>query len=270
MNSTLNYDSVNRAFTKQAEHYDTDDLSNPILTAWRKQVYAHVNKFLKPNSRILEINAGTGIDALYFVKQGHRVHATDISDGMIKKIKSKIADHSISEKLTCQQCSYEDLDQIKARDFDYIFSNFGGLNCVDDLSKVTKHFSSLLRPGGMATLVIMPPVSLWEWLWVFKGNWKSAFRRLRKGGTIARVEGEHFQTYYHSASEVAKADGKSFEIVSTEGIGSLSPPPSSIEFVLKFPRLYWLLQTLDSKLRYVFPFNRWADHVIVTLQRSTK
>src|SRR3954463_5975746 len=59
--------SVQKAFSKQASHYDEDDFSNRILLDWRDKVYAHVNPFLKPCSSILELNAGTGIDALHFV-----------------------------------------------------------------------------------------------------------------------------------------------------------------------------------------------------------
>ena len=73
---------VNRAFSKQAVHYDQDDAINPILLAWRRQVYDHVEQFLRPHSHLLELNAGTGIDALHFLGQGHRVHCTDLSDGM--------------------------------------------------------------------------------------------------------------------------------------------------------------------------------------------
>src|SRR4051794_16595615 len=62
---------VQKAFSKQATHYDQDDSSNPILLDWRKKVYTHVNQFLKPGNRILELNAGTGIDALHFVNAGH-------------------------------------------------------------------------------------------------------------------------------------------------------------------------------------------------------
>jgi ubiquinone/menaquinone biosynthesis C-methylase UbiE len=265
---TLDYEAINRAFTKQAAHYDADDFANPILTEWRQQVYKHVNRFLKPGSRILELNAGTGIDALHFVKQGHTVHATDLSDGMIEKIKQKIADHSLPEKLTCQPCSFEQLDCIQKKDFDFIFSNFGGLNCVDDLSKVTQHFPSLLKPGGYVTLVIMPRVCLWEWFWIFKGHGRKAFRRLNSRGTIAHVEGEYFKTWYHSVSSIKKAMGKNFSLVSSEGLGIFSPPPSKGEFVKRFPGFYKMLSGTDKRLKNVFPFNRWGDHVMVTFKNS--
>src|SRR5688572_27698936 len=126
----LSFEAVDRAFSKQAEHYDDDDIANPILIAWRQQVYAHADRFLKPNSFILELNAGTGIDAVRFVEHGHRVHATDLSDGMIKKINQKIRVNNLLGNLSCQQCSFESLEQVQEKKFDYIFSNFGGLNCA--------------------------------------------------------------------------------------------------------------------------------------------
>src|SRR5438045_6266072 len=81
--------SVSRAFSKQSLHYDEHDSNNPILLSWREQVYAHVRRFLKPGSRILELNAGTGTDAVHFVSLGHAVHCIDIYEGMISQIEDK-------------------------------------------------------------------------------------------------------------------------------------------------------------------------------------
>jgi ubiquinone/menaquinone biosynthesis C-methylase UbiE len=264
--SVSHHTAINRAFTKQAAHYDADDFANTILTEWRHQVYEHVNRFIKPSSSILELNAGTGIDAVHFVKQGHTVHATDLSDGMIEKIKQKIEDNTLHGKLTCQQCSFDQLNQVKEKEFDYIFSNFGGLNCADDLPKVTRHFSSLLKPGGYTTLVIMPPVCLWEWLWIFKGHGRKAFRRLNRNGMIAHVEGEYFKTWYHSIDTIKKAMGKNFTLVASEGLGVFSPPPSKAGFAEGNPGLYKLLRKVDKGVKTFFPFNRWGDHVVVTFK----
>jgi ubiquinone/menaquinone biosynthesis C-methylase UbiE len=258
------YEAVNRAFTKQAPHFDADDFENPILQKWRKQIYEHVERFLKPNSNILELNAGTAIDAVYFAQQGHRVHATDLSDGMIEQIKIKASDPALLGRLTYQQLSFEDLDQVEEKNFDYIFSNFGGLNCSDDLKKVTTHFPSLLKPGGYITWVIMPPVCPWELLSILKGN-KKAFRRL-KGDTQSRLGGEYFQMYYYSLSKIRTAMGPRFKLIKTEGLGALSPPPSRGDFPVRHPLLYNLLNIFDAGLRKIFPFNRWADHLIITFE----
>ncbi len=267
-NSEIEYKSVNKGFSKQSANYDSDDQQNIVLQDMRKQVYAHVSKYIKPQSHLLELNAGTGIDALHFAKQGHVVHATDLSDGMIAEIEKKIKNYPLNNRLSCQQLSYEKLDQLSGKKFDYVFSNFGGLNCVDDLSKVTRHLAPLLNPGARITWVIMPPVYVWEILSVFKGHFKQSIRRFSKNGVMAHLEGEYFKTYYFSLSQIKNAFGKDFKLVESEGLCALSPPPSKGNFPTDHPELYKLLQRIDNTARFHFPFNRWADHIIVTFKKN--
>jgi ubiquinone/menaquinone biosynthesis C-methylase UbiE len=256
--------AVDRAFSKQSHHYDEDDRANPILKDMREQVYSHVNRYLKPGCSILELNAGTGIDAIHFASLGHRVHATDLSSGMIKQIRDKMQYSIPIGRLTCQQLSYDQLQEVSGEKFDYVFSNFGGLNCIQDLSTVTRNLTKLLHPGAFVTFVIMPPISLWELAWILKGNPGQAFRRLHRNGVKAHLEGEFFETYYHSVRKIKSAFGPHFRLVRSEGLCSLSPPPSPKEFALRNPRLYKMLRRMDSLVRSVPPFNRWADHIIVT------
>jgi ubiquinone/menaquinone biosynthesis C-methylase UbiE len=258
--------SVNLAFSKQSLEYDQFDKENIVLQDLRAQVYENVQRFLKPNSKILELNAGTGIDALHFASTGHVVHATDLSDGMIEQIEKKIATHNLQGRFTCQQLSYENLDLITERNFDFVFSNFGGLNCIDDLSVVTKELSHLLKKGAVVTWVIMPRVCPSEWFNVLKGNFKFAFRRLNKGGVMAHLEGQYFKTYYHSLTKIKKAFGPSFELLRTESLALLSPQPHSGQLAKKFRGLYKGSRAIDKVFRNLFPFNRWGDHIIVTFR----
>jgi hypothetical protein len=265
--ATEKFSSVQLAFSRQADHYDADDSTNPILVEWRQQVYRHANQFLKPKSSILELNAGTGIDALYFVTAGHHVHATDIAPGMIKKILEKIERDRLDDSLKATQISFEALNSIQDEKFDYIFSNFGGLNCSSDLSLVTKHLPQLLKNKAYITLVIMPPICPWELGWALRGK-KAAFRRLKKNGALAQLEGESFQTFYYSLADLQKILGNQFSLLRSEGLGALCPPPSSTQFAASHPIIYSFLKNLDRAVRNHFPFNRWADHIIVTFQYS--
>jgi SAM-dependent methyltransferase len=257
--------SVQKAFSKQASHYDHDDSSNCILLEWRKKVYSHVNHFLRPGSSILELNAGTGIDALHFVNAGHAVLATDFSPGMVAEIKKKIPRAVSPQKFRVRQSSFEALKDFTNEKFDYVFSNFGGLNCSADLKTVTSGLPDLLRDGGFVTWVIMPPICPWEIGGLFLGR-KDPLRRLKHKGTIARLEGEEFQTYYYSLADISKAFGSNFRLVKTEGLGAVSPPPSSLTFVQNHSRAYAVLRKIDGALTKLFPFNRCADHIIVTFQ----
>lgn len=231
----------------------------------RRQVYAHTKKYLKPKSRILELNAGTGIDAVNFVRDGHTVHATDLASGMVEQINRKIVSLSLSPFLSCQQLSYVDLDQIRERGFDFIFSNFGGLNCINDLRQVTRHFPNLLRDGGFITLVIMPVACPWEIAGLVRHG-KKALRRFRAQGVLAHLEGNYFQTYYHSLSAIKAAFDARFTFISSEGLASVSAQPHNFDFASKHPLIDKVLTSLDARVRNHFPFNRWADHLIVTFQ----
>ena len=86
--------------------------------------------------------------AVFFAHKGIHVHATDLSDGMIKQLQKKVLQNHLKEFLSVQQCSFTQLDEVKQLKFDHIFSNFGGLNCVEDLRSVTKYFDSLLKKNG--------------------------------------------------------------------------------------------------------------------------
>jgi ubiquinone/menaquinone biosynthesis C-methylase UbiE len=253
------------AFSTQSVHYDADDKTNPVIADLRQQVYNHIKKHLSPQSNVLELNAGTGIDATWFVGEGHRILATDISDGMISAINSKIAMGNYAGRLRALQLSYDQIDQLRSEKFDFIFSNFGGLNCISDLSLVTKHLHHILNPGGHVCFVIMPPICPWELLSALKGN-RSAFRRLAKNGVMAHIEGQYFPTYYHSISAIKESFGSKFKLIASEGLAAISPPPHRRDFPTRHPGIYSLLRKSDAAVNTYFPFNRWADHVIMTFR----
>ena len=140
------------------------------------------------------------------------------------------------------------------------------MNCTRDLKKVATHLPAVLNRGGFVTWVVMPPVCLWEVASLLKGNFRVGLRRFRRSGTIATVEGSLFPTYYHSLSSIRTALGRDFELVAAEGLGALTPQPHHAGFPAQFPRLYALLLKADSAVRNSFPFNRWADHIIVTFR----
>lgn len=243
--------AVNRAFSAQSVHYDSDDQANHVIQDLRKQVYAHVERHIEPGSHILELNAGTGIDAQYFASRGHSVLATDLSDGMVSMMRQK--------GISARQLSYENIGQVEEK-FNYVFSNFGGLNCIDDLGKITRHLPKLLHRNAYVTFVVMPKVCPWEILSVFKFN-KRAFRRLNKHGVMAHIDGEYFRTWYFSLGDIKKAFEDKFEFICSEGLAALSPPPHRANFPM-----YKILRRVDRIFNKTFPFNRWADHIIVTFR----
>src|SRR5690606_38309793 len=106
-----------------------------------------------PQSIILELNCGTGLDAIYFAEHGHFVLATDISQGMLQQLDKKISEQNLHGKIITQHSSFHDIDKIQNKKFDHIISNFGGLNCTDNLQDVLLKLSPLLNDNGKITLM---------------------------------------------------------------------------------------------------------------------
>lgn len=258
--------NVNAAFSKQSAGYDAYEENHAILQWMRKQVRTHVLSFLQPNNKILELNAGTGLDAVFFAKRGFKVHAIDLSDGMVFQLRSKVEALQLQDKITIQKCSFTELERIAAGPFDYIFSNFGGLNCLADLTPVMRKMPRLLKPGGLVTAVMMPPICPWELALIFRGHYKTAVRRLYRRGVLVHIAGVHFMSYYFTASQVLKALGKNFKKVALQGLASISPPPYMENFPKRHPQLYNFLAWADMRVSHLPPFNSWADHFILTVQ----
>ncbi len=194
---------VAAAFSRKAGVYDAFGQDHANLTRMRAMVYAQVVRWTPPGSHILELNAGTGLDAVALVERGYCVHATDIAPGMVAEMARKKEVLGLDGRFTSQHCSFTELDKVTGGPFDAVFSNFGGLNCVADLTAVTHHLPHLLKPGGVLTWVIMPPVCPWE-LALLPKDWRVATRRF--GGQRGRGVVPHLLFY---AGTGAKSVGTS-------------------------------------------------------------
>lgn len=267
---TTNEQAAAAAFSKQAPVFDDLYFSDTIIQYKRKRVRAHILQFLQPGSNILELNAGTGDDAVFFARHGHTVHATDISDAMQAKLKEKAKLSNLQISISDEVCSYTELENLSNRGpYDLIFSNFAGLNCTNELSKVLHSFESLLKPGGFATLVILPKFCLWEFLLLFRGKFKTAFRRFSGSkGTKAHIEGQYFRCWYYNPSYVRNSLRAGFDVVGLEGLCTLVPPSYIEKFAEKHPKTYMLLQTYEDRWKMKWPWRSIGDYYIITLQKK--
>jgi ubiquinone/menaquinone biosynthesis C-methylase UbiE len=269
-----------KAFSKQALIFDDYDARNKIIQYKRERVRAHVLRFLEagiaPAERgegrsILELNAGTGIDAAYFAGRGYRVHATDIADGMQEKLKEKMRLQGLEDKVTTELVSFNALDTLRQKGpYDLVFSNFAGLNCTGELDKVLHSLKPLVKPGGQVTLVILPRFCLLETLLVFRGRFRTAFRRLFSGaaGTTSHVEGHYFRCWYYSPSYVIRNLADSFELLSLEGLCTIVPPSYIEHFAENHPRAYGLLRAREDKWKERWPWKSIGDYYIISFRKQ--
>ena len=267
---TMNEQAAATAFGKQAPLFDELYAGDIIVQYKRKRVRDHVRGYLKPGSHILELNAGTGDDAIFFAKEGHIVHATDISVMMQNMLKEKVKLNDLKGNITHELRSFTDLKNLYNRGpYDVIFSNFAGLNCTHELPKVLQSFDNLLKPGGFVTLVILPKFCLWEFLLFFKGKFRTAFRRFSGNkGSKAHIEGEFFRCWYYNPSFIKRNLKNSFTLSGIEGLCTLVPPSYVEKFAEKHPGTFRFLQQREDKWKNKWPWKNIGDYYIITLQKK--
>jgi ubiquinone/menaquinone biosynthesis C-methylase UbiE len=268
--TNVNEQLVATAFTSQSAIFDQLYSANEIVQYKRQRVQSHLQRFISAGNFILELNSGTGQDALWLAQQGCKVHATDISAGMQEVIQQKIKAEALNEFISYELCSFTQLDALQQKGpYDIIFSNFAGLNCTGDLDKVLKSFSSLLKPRGIITLVLMPRFCLWEFLLVFKGKFKTATRRLfsRKGRT-AHLEKTYFKCWYYNPSYLGKILKDEFDLLDIEGLCTMVPPSYIENFGVKYPELFKKLQATEEVYKRRWPWKYIGDYYIISFQKK--
>ena len=266
MSNSVQEKAVASGFSKIYSHYEELSRSNIIDRTMRNQLYSHIDRFLKPEQRILELNSGSGIDALYFAKQGYTVLATDIAYGAKTHVEAKAKEEGISN-LNFKKCSFLNLDTLEGS-FDYVFSNFGGLNCTNELSKVAEGLKNVLSDQAFVTFVIMGKYYPWDWVYLLTGKFRRALIRFKKDGTLANVEGEKVQTHYHTPKKVKEVMMENFDYVSSENLGLFFPSVNHTA-ITKYSKLIRLLIRIDSfmlKMK-VFPIGI-GDYYIITFKKK--
>jgi len=264
--SQLPLDTVAEAFSRTAEKYDSFAEDHPHLTWMREKVYAHVMRHIPQGAHILELNAGTGTDAVQLAQRGYSIHATDIAAGMLNRLPEKIEKLGLQNRVTMEKQSFLSIEDVQGAPFDAIFSNLGGLNCVPDLTPVIRQLPKILSVGGTVCWVLMPHVCLWEMAEVFRGNFSLAFRRFSGGRVQANLEGLTFGVYYFSPGQVVQWFGDDFELLALEGLSVITPTAESKNFAKLHPGLYRILRWLDDKLSPHWPWYGWGDFCILTMR----
>jgi cyclopropane fatty-acyl-phospholipid synthase-like methyltransferase len=254
------------SFDKAALNYDAAFTDSEIGKMQRGLVYKQLSKQLDGIQNILEINCGTGEDALWLAKQNIRITATDISRKMIAVAQSK----ANLDNLEFQTVDIKNIKSIfDNQQFDLVFSNFGGLNCLSkpELDNFFQDAKNLLATDGKLVLVIMPKNTLWEqFYFLAKTQFSSVFRR-KKEVVLADVDGEKVPTYYFNPKDIVNLAKHDFELVDQKPIGFFVPPSYLEPFFRNKKAALKFLGKLESGISGWSFLSKYADHYIITLQK---
>jgi SAM-dependent methyltransferase len=146
-------------FDAIAERYDETFTSSKIGQAQRASVWKELEKAFHAGDRILELGCGTGVDACFLAQRGTTVFACDSSPQMIAA-----AQRNARDLITSTGAGAVDLQLLRAEEilslrnrgpFDGAFSNFGALNCIENLRSLAVDLAALLKPGSSLLLCLM-------------------------------------------------------------------------------------------------------------------
>jgi ubiquinone/menaquinone biosynthesis C-methylase UbiE len=255
------------AFDGLAERYDSMFTFSVIGRSQREVVWKRAAATFRRGNHVLELNCGTGEDAIHLASLGIHVTACDASSRMIDQATKKTQEAS-GAQIEFINLSTEHLAELPEHlDFDGVFSNFSGLNCIEDLGAVATELAKRLRPGAPLLLCMSTRFCIWEILhYLGLGNLRKALRRCR-GSSYATVGQVTFPVYYPTLSSLRKSFGSGFVIRSVSGVGVIVPP-SYLEFwMARHPRLLRLLERGDEIVRN-WPLARiFGDHMLLHLEK---
>jgi SAM-dependent methyltransferase len=255
-------------FDAMAGDYDSAFTQSPVGQCLRAAVWRRIDAAFGPGDRVLELNCGTGEDALHLARRGVSVLATDSSQQMLAATRAKIDQAGLEHAVAVASLDIANLALGRARlpgRFDGVLSNFGGLNCVDELSGVAQALAAVVRPGGRALLCVMGPAVPWEWGWyLVHGQPAKAFRRLRAGG----AEWRGLRVLYPTPGKVRRAFAPHFEQRRLSALGALVPPTYAAGWTARHPRLLAALNRWERRLEAIPPLPWLAYHFLIEFERS--
>ena len=258
-------------FDAVADQYDELFTTSRIGQAQRASVSMELKKAFRSGDRVLEIGCGTGVDACFLGSCGVRVVACDSSPRMLAVATRRVRETRNSEFVQPRLLRAEEIGELREEGtFDGAFSNFGALNCINDLRRLASDLGHVVRPGASVLLCSMGPCCLWELIWYLAdASPRKAFRRFHREGVDAKLgDGPVVRVFYPSVRSLTRTFAPEFRLKAVRGIG-VSVPPSYLEpLAHRFPRTFALQRRIDPALGKCPGIRSLADHILLRFEHT--
>ena len=255
------------AFDRLAGSYDAVFTRSVIGRAQRGIVWNFLAETFRAGDRILELNCGTGEDALFLGRRGVAVEGCDASAEMIEVARGRQILEGPELPIQFRQLPTEQIGKLRGQSFDGALSNFSGLNCVGELDRVGSDLAALVRKGGDLVFCLSNRVCIWELVWFgVQGNFEKGRRRLR-GSTVAQLGERSVPVWYPTSKEIERAFAPWFQLRSARAVGLLVPP-SYLEFwASKHRRVISWLAGIDQAVGPLPILRGLGDHLLLRFER---
>jgi len=259
------------AFDQLAAEYDQNFTDSIVGRAQRDAVWKILTNTFKVNDNILELNCGTGADAIFLAGKGVSVFACDASQQMIARAEGRLCHESPTLSVVFCHLQTERIGELRpAVHFDGAFSNFSGLNCIEDLGGVASSLSDLVNDGSLLLLCFSTRFCLIEMLYyLIRGEWKKAFRRCT-GHTMAKVGNLQLPVHYPTLRQIRGYFAPQFKLRSFTGVGVAVPPSYCENWARRHPHAFHLLCRLERVLAGIPILRVTGDHMLLCFEKVSK
>lgn len=253
------------AFDAMAGTYDATFTNTLVGRALREIVWSRFEQVFRPSQRILELGCGTGEDAVRLAGSGVRVVATDPSSPMIRIAQRKSLTANCQESIEFRCLAMDDIGSFADGEvFDGVLSNFGAVNCVQNLRTLVADIAERLSPGAPLLWVVMGRHAPWEWFWYLtRGQWRKAWRRLRPGGTKWRG----MTISYPTPAQMKSLLLPYFTVTRLAPLGVALPPSYAAAWLDHSPFAATVLTRLERWAQRSSMLASWSDHFIIEAVR---
>jgi SAM-dependent methyltransferase len=259
-----------RAFDGVAAGYDRSNAANRLLVDMRARAWHAVEAFVPRGSHVVDLGCGAGGDAEHFAAFGYRVTAIDWSGAMVDEARRRVTAAGVADRVEVLHVGIHEIDRLAPVRFDAAYSNFGPLNCIDDLAAAARLIGDRVRPGGVFVASVIGRVCPWEMaLYLARGSWARATVRFRRDPVPVPLEGRTVWTRYYTPASFSRIFGAAgFTRVSLRTLGLCVPPPYLEAFAGRHPRLVSALQRIEDLAGGWPGVRAWGDHFLIVLRKA--
>ena len=263
-------DETRRAFDSVAADYHRSNVENRILRGMRQRTIAAVLRHAPRRSHLLDLGCGPGTDAESLAALGYTVTAVDASPRMVVEARRRVHEAGLGDRVAVHHLRLDALDALPQESADIAYSNFGPLNCVEDLDAAAGAIARRVRPGGILVASVIGRICPWEIaLYAAHGDLSRIRVRFSRGFVPVPLNGHLVGTRYYLPRTFEQSFKRAgFSRVSLRALGLFAPPPYLRAFAERHQTLVHALERVDDAVGG-WPLLRSAgDHFLIVLRKA--
>jgi SAM-dependent methyltransferase len=273
--STLGDSTVERlretqvAFDSVAADYDGPRGNNDLIQDMRTEMWRWLDATFGTGNRLIDLGCGTGLDAARMGQLGHHVTATDWSPLMVQRTQDRAEREQLTARVQALEVGGHELHRLNSTgSYDGVYSNLGPLNCVPDLSAVSRECARLLKPSGKLVFTVIGRVCPWEVAhYLGQGRWRRAAVRFARNTVPVGMNKHTIWTRYYTPREFYRCFEDQFTLEHYRGLCVFAPPPYLTSVRDNHPGMHARLWRLDRRVAGWPLLRATGDHFLIIMKR---